>query len=129
MLGSGIHQIEIVFLLLLLFVVVFGLLARRLQIPYPIVMVIGGLFLSFVPGIPKITLNSDLVFFVILPPLLYSAAWTTSWYLPIPAPPKIPWFYFFFAHIYHSGVYVPYKNNCRFVLPSTDYHHRCCADE
>jgi len=79
MLGSGIHQIEIVFLLLLLFVVVFGVLARRLQIPYPIVMVIGGLFLSFVPGIPMITLNSDLVFFVILPPLLYSAAWTTSW--------------------------------------------------
>src|SRR5207248_3603384 len=77
--AAGIHGIEIVFLLLLLFVVVFGVLARRLQIPYPIVMVIGGLLLSFVPGIPKITLNPDLVFFVILPPLLYSAAWTTSW--------------------------------------------------
>jgi monovalent cation/hydrogen antiporter len=77
--ASGIHAIEIVFLLLLLFVVVFGILARKLRIPYPIVMVIGGLLLSFIPGIPKVTLNPELVFFVILPPLLYSAAWTTSW--------------------------------------------------
>lgn len=77
--ASGIHAIEIVFLLLLLFVVVFGILARKLRISYPIVMVIGGLLLSFVPGIPKVTLNPDLVFLVILPPLLYSAAWTTSW--------------------------------------------------
>jgi len=76
---GGIHGIEIVFLLLLLFVVVFGALARKLAIPYPIVLVIGGLLLSFIPGIPKITLNPDLVFFVILPPLLYSAAWLTSW--------------------------------------------------
>src|SRR5690348_10026248 len=79
MLASGIHAIEIVFLLLLLFVVVFGILAKKLRIPYPIVMVIGGLVLSLVPGIPKVTLNPDLVFFVILPPLLYSAAWMTSW--------------------------------------------------
>ena len=77
--AAGIQGIEIVFLLLLLFIVAFGLLARRLAIPYPIVLVLGGLLLSFVPGIPKITLNPDLVFFVILPPLLYSAAWLTSW--------------------------------------------------
>lgn len=79
MLASGIHSVEIVFLLLLLFVVVFGALARRLAIPYPIVLVVGGLLLSFIPGIPKITLNPDVIFLVILPPLLYSAAWTTSW--------------------------------------------------
>jgi len=42
-------------------------------------MVIGGLLLSFVPGIPKITLNPDLIFLVVLPPLLYASAWTTSW--------------------------------------------------
>src|SRR5215471_16092828 len=75
----GIQGIEIVFLLLLLFVVVFGALARKLAIPYPIILVIGGLGLSFVPGIPQFSLNPDLVFFVILPPLLYSAAWVTSW--------------------------------------------------
>src|SRR5947208_10107124 len=76
---GGIHGVEIVFLLLLLFVVVFGALARKLQTPYPIVLVLGGLLLSFVPGIPRINLNPDVVFFVILPPLLYSAAWLTSW--------------------------------------------------
>src|SRR5262245_36453591 len=76
---QGIQGVEFVFLLLLLFVVVFGALARKLTIPYPIVMVVGGLLLSFIPGIPKFNLNPDLVFFVILPPLLYSAAWLTSW--------------------------------------------------
>ncbi|MES1262640.1 MAG: Na+/H+ antiporter, partial [Acidobacteriota bacterium] len=64
---------------LLLFIVVFGLIARKLGTPYPIVMVIGGLLLSFVPGIPEIVLDPDLIFLVVLPPLLYSSAWTTSW--------------------------------------------------
>jgi len=77
--GGGVHAVEVIFLLLLLFVVVFGASARRLSIPYPIVLVIGGLLLSFVPGIPKVTLSPDVIFFVILPPLLYSAAWLTSW--------------------------------------------------
>jgi len=76
---SSVHAIELVFLLLLLFVVLFGALARRLNTPYPIVMVLGGLLLSFIPGIPRVTLNPDVIFLVILPPLLYSAAWVTSW--------------------------------------------------
>jgi Na+/H+ antiporter len=79
MAGVGVHAVELVFLLLLLFVVAFGALARKLAVPYPIVLVIGGLLLSLVPGIPRVTLNPDIVFFVILPPLLYSAAWLTSW--------------------------------------------------
>jgi Na+/H+ antiporter len=77
--GGGIHAVEIVFLVLLLFVVVFAILARKLQTPYPIVLVIAGLGLSFIPGVPKIELNPDVVFLVVLPPLLYFAAWTTSW--------------------------------------------------
>jgi len=76
---TGIGKVELVFLFLLLFVVIFGLLARKLRLPYPIVMVVGGLLLSFLPGIPNFTLNPDLVFLVVLPPLLYAAAWTTSW--------------------------------------------------
>src|SRR5579862_8155977 len=79
MTGSNIHGLEIVFLLLLLFVVVFGYLARKLNTPYPIILVIAGLLLSFVPGIPKVNLNPDVVFFVVFPPLLFSAAWLTSW--------------------------------------------------
>ena len=76
---SDVHAAELVFLLLLLFVVVFGVLSKKLKTPYPIVMVIGGLLLSLVPRVPNIELNPDVVFFVILPPLLYSAAWLTSW--------------------------------------------------
>ena len=76
---SEIGTVEFVFLLLLLFIVVLGLLARKLKTPYAIVMVVGGLLLGFVPGIPAITLQPDLVFLVVLPPLLYASAWTASW--------------------------------------------------
>jgi Na+/H+ antiporter len=72
-------EVELVFLLLLLFVVAFAWLARKLETPYPIVLVIAGLLLGFVPGIPKITLNPEIVFLVVLPPLLYAAAWVTPW--------------------------------------------------
>ncbi len=40
---------------------------------------VGGLLLSFIPGIPRISLNPDAIFLLVLPPLLYSAAWLTSW--------------------------------------------------
>ena len=77
--GGGIHAAEMVVLLLLAFVVAFAALARKLQTPYPIVLVIAGLLLGFVPGIPKIALDPEVIFLVVLPPLLYSAAWVTSW--------------------------------------------------
>ena len=77
--GSGIPALQFVFLALLLFVVVFAALAKKLKTPYPIVLVIAGLLLGFLPGIPKMSLNPDLIFVVVLPPLIYSAAWQTSW--------------------------------------------------
>jgi Na+/H+ antiporter len=77
--GNTIHAVELVFLLLLLFVVAFATLATKLKLPYPIVLVIAGLALSFIPGIPHITINPEIIFLVVLPPLLYSAAWFTSW--------------------------------------------------
>ncbi len=77
--GSGIHAVELVVLLLLLFVVLFGALAEKLKTPYPIVLVIAGLGLSFVPSVPRITLNPDIVFLLVLPPLLFASAWGTSW--------------------------------------------------
>jgi CPA1 family monovalent cation:H+ antiporter len=76
---NWVTEVELVFLLLLLFVVVFAWLARKLETPYPIVLVIAGLLLGFVPEIPKITLNPEIVFLVVLPPLLYAAAWVTPW--------------------------------------------------
>jgi Na+/H+ antiporter len=74
-----IRTVELLFLLLLLFIVVFGQLARRIRTPYPIVMILGGLLLGFIPGIPRFTLDPELIFLVVLPPLLYSSAWLTSW--------------------------------------------------
>src|SRR3712207_6571949 len=54
-------------------------LARRVGVPYPILLVIGGLALAFVPGLPPVELDPELVFLVFLPPLLFSAAYFTSW--------------------------------------------------
>jgi Na+/H+ antiporter len=64
---------------LLLAVAGLALLARKLQIAYPIPLVIGGLVLGFVPGLPRLHLNPDLIFVLFLPPLLYPAAFFTSW--------------------------------------------------
>ena len=77
--GIGAQPVAEVFVILLLFVVVFALLARKLQTPYPIVLVIAGLVLSAIPGTPHIQLNPRLVFTVVLLLLLDAAAWTTSW--------------------------------------------------
>src|ERR1700731_4118077 len=77
--GAGVQSVEAMFLLLLVFVAMFAGLARRLKVPYPILLVIAGLLLSFLPGMPRIGLDPNLVFLVFLPPLLYSAAWTLSW--------------------------------------------------
>ena len=76
---SAAHSLQTVFLLLLLFVAIFALVAQRLRVPYPIVLVIAGLGLSLVPGVPDVELNPDTIFFVVLPLLLNWAAWHTSW--------------------------------------------------
>ena len=52
--------------------------AGVVRVPYPILLVLGGLGLSFVPGIPEIQLAPDLVLIAVLPPLLYGAAFFTS---------------------------------------------------
>ena len=54
-------------------------LARRFAVSYPIVLVIFGLLCSSLPRVPRVPLPPSLVFLVILPPLLYVAAWQTSW--------------------------------------------------
>lgn len=76
---GGIHQILEILLLLLIFVVGLGTLADKVKTPYPIVMVIGGLLLSLVPGVPHVILDPNMVFLIVLPPLLFNAAAETSW--------------------------------------------------
>jgi monovalent cation/hydrogen antiporter len=69
--------IEYVYLIFLIIALV--MLANRLKVAYPIVLVIGGLALSFTNFFTNITIDPELIFFIFLPPLLYEAAWQTSW--------------------------------------------------
>ncbi len=79
MYGQNIHHVEPIILLLLVCIVALATLAKRANTPYPIVLVIAGLFLSLIPRVPHIELNPDVVFLLFLPPLLFSAAYQTSW--------------------------------------------------
>src|SRR4051812_46483004 len=54
-------------------------LTDRIKIPYPILLVLVGIGIGLLPGLPAVALDPDLVFLIFLPPVLYSAAWTTSW--------------------------------------------------
>lgn len=67
--------------LVLLFtaVAVLVLIAAKLRIPFPIVLVLAGLILSFIPRLPELRLHPALVFYGFLPPLIYPAAFSTSW--------------------------------------------------
>ena len=73
----GAHE-ELQLLLLLVAAAGLLLLADPLRIPYPILLVVGGLALGFIPFMPTVTLPPDAVIFGILPPLLYSAAFNTG---------------------------------------------------
>ncbi len=77
--GPSLSSILILILGLLVAMVVLAIMAPRLRIPYPILLVLGGLLIGFVPGLPRFTSNPDIVFLLFLPPLLYSSAWMTSW--------------------------------------------------
>lgn len=72
------HQFPL-YLGIIIFIVLLVLLANRVKIAYPIVLVTGGLLLSFIPAMPVISIDPDLIFIIFLPPLLYEAAWNTSW--------------------------------------------------
>jgi CPA1 family monovalent cation:H+ antiporter len=68
------HDVELVLVSLLVAVAGLAAAARAANIPYPIVLVVGGLVLGFVPGMPDVQLAPELVLVLFLPPLLYSTA-------------------------------------------------------
>jgi Na+/H+ antiporter len=70
--------LELVFILLGA-VTLLATIADRMQIPYPIFLVLGGLALSVVPGSPSVELDPGTVFLLFLPPILFAAAYETSW--------------------------------------------------
>jgi CPA1 family monovalent cation:H+ antiporter len=75
---SKLHPSEVL-LALLAVAVALGVLARWLRVPYPILLVVGGLLLGLQPWAPNVSLDPQLVFLLFLPPLLYSAAFHTEW--------------------------------------------------
>ena len=77
--GSAIGNAELILLVLLAFIVLFAVVAKKLDTPYPIVLVLAGLVLGLVPGAPHVPLDPEIIFLIFLPPLLYAAAWLTSW--------------------------------------------------
>src|SRR5436190_3469649 len=69
--------IQYIYLVLIILGLV--MLANRMKLAYPIILVLGGLALSFTDGFSKLTIDPELIFFIFLPPLLYEAAWQVSW--------------------------------------------------
>lgn len=72
---------NITIIVLLLFGIAFlGILSNKYKLPFPIALVIIGVIISIIPGLPVVQLSPEVVFIIFLPPLLYGAAWNTSWH-------------------------------------------------
>jgi Na+/H+ antiporter, bacterial form len=76
--NAMIDKVEAV-LILLGIVGVLAVISARLRVSFPIVMVLGGVVIALVPGLPSLNLDPDLILYVFLPPLLYSAAFRFPW--------------------------------------------------
>lgn len=72
------HTILPFILVLILLIVFLTIWANQLKIAYPILLVLAGLAISFIPGLPLLKIDPDLIFLVFLPPLLYEASWNVS---------------------------------------------------
>jgi Na+/H+ antiporter len=59
-------------------IVLLNMWATKLKIAYPILLVVAGLLVSFIPGLPVVKIDPNLIFFIFLPPLLFEAAWSIS---------------------------------------------------
>lgn len=67
------------FLVLVIAMILLIILANKIKVAYPILLVVAGLLISFLPGIPVMHINPELILIIFLPPLLYEAAWAISW--------------------------------------------------
>lgn len=73
-----VDHFELVVFGLLVAVAGLVLLSDVLEVPYPIFLVLGGLVLGFIPGVPEVELAPELVLLIFLPPLLYVSAFFSS---------------------------------------------------
>jgi Na+/H+ antiporter len=67
------------YLSLILVILLLIMLANKIKVAYPVLLVLAGLAISFIPGIPVLHIHPELIFIIFLPPLLYEAAWAISW--------------------------------------------------
>ena len=69
-------------IILIIFAILLGLqaIADKIKLPNAVLLVMVGLSLWFIPGLPAIELNPDVIFLLFLPPILYDAASHTSWH-------------------------------------------------
>lgn len=65
-------------IILLAVVTALAQVTDRIRVPYPVMLVMAGIGISLIPGLPIVSLDADVVFLLFLPPVLYSAAWNTS---------------------------------------------------
>ena len=73
-------ELSILIIFSLLFLIFFlVMLGNKVRISQPIILVLGGLLIGLVPGIPFISIGPELIFTIFLPPILFDAAWYTSW--------------------------------------------------
>ena len=72
------HSILPFLLAMIAAIVLLEMWATKLKIAYPILLVVAGLLISFIPGLPAVKIHPDLIFFIFLPPLLFEAAWSIS---------------------------------------------------
>jgi len=73
------HSTFIIYIILVVVILFLVMLAQKIKVSYPILLVVAGLIISFIPGLPPIEIDPELIFVIFLPPLLYEAAWKTSW--------------------------------------------------
>lgn len=73
------HHSILLILSLLFAISMLYMLSKKINISYPILLVLAGLVIAVLPGMPLVELKPDMVFLIFLPPLLYAAAWNTSW--------------------------------------------------
>ncbi len=67
------------YIALVIAIVLLVMLANKIKIAYPIILVVAGLLISLFPGFPVLHIDPELIFMIFLPPLLYEAAWAISW--------------------------------------------------
>ena len=72
------HTVLPFLLAMIVAIVLLEMWATKLKIAYPVLLVVAGLLISFIPALPRVKINPDLIFFIFLPPLLFEAAWSVS---------------------------------------------------